>query len=126
MNETTYLTDITTLQSALGTFAVENVKEHNMIDTTEAKIAHLPTLLADLGVTLIDLQSRCRRVDLVDARCLVAATLMRKPHVRQQDIADLFGISQAAVSKLLVRHRNLVESDRAYRQRWEGLKAQQQ
>lgn len=79
-------------------------------------------VLGKLGVTTDELQNRCRKAALVDARCLLAALLKQQKGVRQQDIADLFGISQAAVCKLLVRHRDLMKYDRKYREKWETLK----
>ena len=84
----------------------------------------LERLLRDLSVSVDELRNRCRKVDLVDARCLVAAALKREDGVRQQDIADLMGVSQAAVSKMLDRHRNQLDVYRAYRERWEALSNQ--
>lgn len=68
-----------------------------------------------------ELLSRNRKRELVDARSIIAAKLKTRRQVRQQDIANLFGISQAAVSKLLVRHSNLKTTDRDYLNRWESL-----
>ncbi len=82
---------------------------------------HLDSLSKKLGVKSREVLSRKRTRLLVDARCMIAAVLKRQHNIRQQDIADLFGISQAAVSKLLVRHSNLKTTDRDYRTRWESL-----
>lgn len=80
------------------------------------------TVLADLasklGVTEEAILGHCRKADLVDARCMVAAVLIEIPRVRQQDVAQLLGISQAAVSKLLRRHRDLLGVDVYYRSKW--------
>lgn len=81
----------------------------------------LESLSKKLGLKSRDVLSRKRTRHLVDARCMIAATLKTQQQVYQQDIADLFGISQAAVSKLLVRHRNLMQSDRKYKSEFESL-----
>ena len=65
----------------------------------------LAELASKLGVTVEDILSHCRRAELVDARSMIVAVLLKRPHTRQQDIAPLLGISQAAVSKLLARHQ---------------------
>ena len=46
---------------------------------------------------------------------------MSRPGVRQQDIAPLLDISQAAVSKLLARHQGLMRTDKAYKDRYEAI-----
>ena len=75
----------------------------------------LDSLSKKLGVKSKDVLSRKRTRTLVDARCMIAASLKTQQQVYQQDIADLFGISQPAVSKLLVRHDNMMQTDRKYR-----------
>ncbi len=62
-----------------------------------------------LGVTEDDLLSHCRKAELVDCRSMIVAVLMEHAHLRQQDVAPLLDISQAAVSKLLTRHRQLIK-----------------
>ena len=74
----------------------------------------LDSLSKKLGVKSKDVLSRKRTQKLVDARRMIAATLMRKEQVYQQDIADLFGISQPAVSKLLAKHKDLIQTDKQY------------
>ena len=74
--------------------------------TTKETLTHLAS---KLGVTVDDILSHCRKTELVDARSMIVAVLTNRPHTRQQDIAALLGISQAAVSKLLARHRALMQ-----------------
>ena len=81
----------------------------------------LDSLSKKLGVKSKDVLSRKRTRTLVDARCMIAASLKTQQQVYQQDIADLFGISQPAVCKLLVRHRNLMQADRKYKSEYESL-----
>lgn len=81
----------------------------------------LAELAKELGVSEKAILSHCRRVELVDARSMIVAILIERPHVRQQDIAALLDISQAAVSKLLARHRSLMEYNSFYRQAWKAL-----
>ena len=81
----------------------------------------LKQVMSAFGVTLKELRSGNRKQHLVDARSMVAAALMQQQFTRQQDIAELLGISQAAVSHLLVRHRNLVEVDPKYQRQWERI-----
>lgn len=77
--------------------------------------------LEALGVTKEELWSRCRETRLVDARSMVAALLSENEGLRQQDIATLLGISQAAVSKMLTRHHSMVLYNAPYRTRWERI-----
>lgn len=81
----------------------------------------MKTLMPKLGIKFKDLLSHRRTRRLVDARSMIAARLKKMPGVRQQDIADLYGISQAAVSKLLVRHQDLMAADVHYRDCYEAL-----
>lgn len=81
-------------------------------------------VLRTLGVTEKDLLGNCRRRELVDARCLMAAMLMKQPLMRQKDVAKVLGVTQANVSKLLGRHQNLVEVDASYRVKWEKVKGE--
>ena len=92
-----------------------------MIPKTETINERFERLARRLEVTVEELRGGCRRQELVDARCMVAAQLVELPGVRQQDVADLFCVSQAAVSKMLVRHGNLMEVDSGYRRRVYGL-----
>lgn len=81
----------------------------------------LSRLLKLLNVTVEELQSGCREPRLVDARSMVAASLIEFPKMRQVDIALILNTSQAAVSKLLNRHQNLLEGDLRYRRRWQSF-----
>lgn len=63
-----------------------------------------------LGVTMDDLLSHCRKVELVDARSMIVAVLIEHAHLRQQDVAPLFDFSQAGVSKLLTRHHLMMKN----------------
>ena len=73
------------------------------------------------GITLEELRSGSRKQHLVDARSLVAAMLMQQRFTRQQDVAELLGISQAAVSHLLVRHNDLLQVDPKHQRKWERV-----
>ena len=82
---------------------------------------NLPSLAESLGVTMNDLLSHCRKAELVDCRSMLVAVLMERTHMRQQDVAPLLDISQAAVSKLLTRHRQMMKhpgGDPDYQQRF--------
>ena len=97
------------------------------MDTQIEKTANetLAELAKELGVSEKAILSHCRRVELVDARSMIVAILIERPHVRQQDIAPLLGISQAAVSKPLARHKSLLNGytpRNEYRDRWLALK----
>ena len=81
----------------------------------------LKALAERLGVTEETLLSHCRKAELVDARAMAVVTMMNRLHLRQQDVAPLFDISQAAVSKLLSRHRSMMETDRDYKERFDQL-----
>ncbi len=81
----------------------------------------LSTLAVCLGMTMDDLLSHCRKAELVDARSMIVAVLIEYTHLRQQDVAPMLDISQAAVSKLYARHRLLMKSlggDPDYQQRF--------
>jgi len=78
-------------------------------------------MLNAMGVTLEDLQNGRRTRPLADARCMMAAWLKKQPKVRQEDIAEFFGTSQAAVSKMLARHRNLMDYNAVYRTSFEQI-----
>lgn len=79
------------------------------------------SLLAKLGVTMEDVRSSCRKPHIVDARCMMAAYLIGLPSVRQVEIAAIFGVSQAAVSKMLRRHYDSIQYYRPYREKWESI-----
>jgi predicted XRE-type DNA-binding protein len=85
----------------------------------------LKHLMDTLGVSLEELRSGSRQRRLVDARSLAAALLMQQRFTRQQDVAELFGISQSAVSQLLSRHKDLMEVDAGYRRKWSLVSSQQ-
>lgn len=96
-----------------------------MTESTNIQISQptLAELAAKLGTTEEAILSHCRLVELVDARSMIVALLMERPCVRQQDVAPLLGISQAAVSKLLARHRQMLNySFSSYKDRWQALK----
>lgn len=92
-----------------------------IMENFEQLFQTLDRLSKKLEVKPREVLSRNRTTRLVDARSMIAAVLKQQAHVRQVDIADLFGISQAAVSKLLVRHGNLMQTDRAYKRSFETL-----
>lgn len=79
----------------------------------------LKKMMESIGISLEELRGRGRQQKLVDARSLVAAVLMSQPFTRQQDVAELLGISQSAVSHLLKRHRELMEVDEVYKRKGE-------
>ena len=78
-------------------------------------------VLRTLGVTEKELLGNCRRRDLVDARCLMAAVLMKQPLMTQKGVAKILGVSQAAVHHLLKRHEELMEVEAAYRRKWTAI-----
>ena len=80
----------------------------------------LGELAAKVGVTEEALRSRSHNQDEVDARSMVVAMLMAHP-MRQQDVAILLGVTQVAVSKLLARHRRMVQFHPPYRRRWNEI-----
>lgn len=82
----------------------------------------LAELAAKVGVTEEALRSRSHNQEEVDARSMVVAMLMARP-MRQQDVAPLLGITQVAVSKLLARHRRMVQYHPPYRRRWNEINA---
>ena len=81
----------------------------------------LTSALEELGVTRGELQSGSRYMNVVDARSIVAALLKEEHGALQVDIASLLGTSQAAVSKMLARHRTMMRYNKPYRQKWESL-----
>jgi len=78
-------------------------------------------ILKLLHVTEEEMISSCRRPDLADARCLTAAALMKQRFMRQDDVAEFFKTTQGAVSKMLARHKKLLEVDTPYRNKWESI-----
>lgn len=78
-------------------------------------------VLRTLGVTEKDLLGNCRRRELVDARCLMAAMLMKQPLMTQKEIARILCIKQGSVSKMLGRHQDMLEVDASYRLKWEKV-----
>ncbi len=81
----------------------------------------LSRLLKRLDVTVAELQGGSRMQRLVDARCMVAASLDELQQKSQQDIALILNTTQGTVSRLIARHRDLLESDLRYRQRWNNF-----
>lgn len=92
-----------------------------MTDTIRQQVS-LAELAAKVGVTEEALRSRSHNQDEVDARSMVVAMLMARP-MRQQDVAPLLGVTQVAVSKLLARHRRMVQYHPPYRRRWNEINA---
>lgn len=88
--------------------------------STDQLQATLAVLAARVGVTEEELLSRSHISRISDARSLVAAALTDRAGVRQVDIAALLGTSQAAVSKMLGRHK-LYMHYVDYRRKWESL-----
>ncbi len=78
-------------------------------------------VLRRLKVTEKELRGRCRRQDLVDARCMMAAALLNQPLTRQGDVAKILNVSQAAISHLMLRHESLLDADESYRKKWEAI-----
>ena len=76
--------------------------------THKQKHPPLAELASKLGVSVQDILSHCRKAELVDARSMIVAILLEHTSMRQQDIAPLLDISQAAVSKLLARHNSMM------------------
>jgi len=78
-------------------------------------------VLEQLGVTDEQLHSPRHRRNLVDARYLMAAALMRLPQMRQADVAEILNTRQGDVSYMLHRHEVLKEVDKGYRAKWEKI-----
>ena len=79
----------------------------------------LTSVLEALGVTMEEVQSGSRETKVVDARSIVAAMLNEGHGVLQVDIAELLGMTQAAVSKMLTRHRTMMHYNAPYRRKWQ-------
>ncbi len=75
-------------------------------------------VLRALGVTEKDLLGNCRRSDLVDARCLMAAALMKQPLMTQKEVARIMGTNQETVNKMLTKHESLMALDATYKMKW--------
>ena len=75
-----------------------------------------------LGVTFEELRGKSIKRRVTDARTLMAAWLHESQHVNQLCIASLINVNQSAVSKMLRRHKNLLECDSAYRKKWSTIK----
>lgn len=78
-------------------------------------------VLRTLGVTEKDLLGNCRRRELVDARCLMAAMLMKQPLMTQKEIARILCIKQGSVSKMLSKHDELMKVDTTYVIKWNRI-----
>ena len=100
----------------------ENDDSTGSSQVNEKVMNRLKQMMDTLGVTMEELRSGCRRQRLVDARSLVTAALMSQSFTRQQDVAQLLGLSQGAVSALMKRHGKLMESDREYQEKWKEMK----
>ena len=90
-----------------------------MTGTIQQQVS-LAELAANVGVSEEALRSRSHNQDEVDARSMIVALLMARP-MRQQDVAPLLGITQAAVSKLLARHHRMMQFHPPYRRRWNEI-----
>jgi len=95
---------------------IKNQNENQ--NENEKNMNRLKQMMDTLGVTMEELRSGGRRQRLVDARSLVTAALLSQSFTRQQDVAQLLGLSQGAVSALMKRHGKLMESDKEYRGKW--------
>lgn len=93
-----------------------------MTQTTEILNKTLTVLCRKLEVSEEDLLGGCRRRELTDARCLMAAWMKGLPGVKQEDVARMLGKTQAGVSKMLVRHEDLMKVDAEYRNKWLKVK----
>ena len=88
--------------------------------------AILSNLARCIGATVESILSREHHVELVDNRSMIVAVMMEHAHMRQQDVAPLLDISQAAVSKLLTRHRQMMRhpgGNPDYQQRYADFKS---
>lgn len=98
---------------------------NGMIDTKESIC--LADLADRLGVTVEDILGHRRNAELVDARCMIVARLLNeRPRMRQQDVAPLLDISQAAVSKLLARHHTMLSGygrNSSYSVKWKNFQS---
>ena len=81
----------------------------------------LSMLAEKAGATVDELRSHSHLQRIADARSMVAAALIEMPEIRQVDIATLMGTSQAAVSKMLSRHRDRAQYYPSYRRKWESV-----
>ena len=85
------------------------------------KMTLLVELADKVGISMDDLLSHCRRQQLVDDRCMIVALLINDYHLTQKEVALLLQISQPAVSKLLTRHENLMDSYASYRNQFNSI-----
>lgn len=77
----------------------------------------LKRMINTLGVTMEELRGGGRERRLADARALIAAALP----ITQEQVAELLGCSQPAVSAMRKRHHQLLVSDCHYRAKWQSL-----
>ena len=83
----------------------------------------LAEIAAKVGVTEEALRSHSHNQKEVDARSMAVAMMMCQPRTRQSDVANTLGVTQVAISKLLARHRRMVQYHPPYRRRWEEINA---
>ena len=83
----------------------------------------LVSTLDALGMTMEELQTDSRETNVVDARTLLAARLKDCHGTLQADIANMLGLTQAAVSKMLARHRSMLLYNAPYRHKWERIRS---
>ena len=81
------------------------------------KMKTLKRMINTLGVTMEELRGGGRERRLADARALIAAALP----ITQEQVAELLGCSQPAVSAMRKRHHQLLVSDCHYRAKWQSL-----
>ena len=78
------------------------------------KMNPLRRMLDTLGVTMEELRSGSRERRISDARTLLAATMP----ITQAQIAVLLNCSQAAVSVMRKRHKQQIETNKKYKDKW--------
>jgi hypothetical protein len=75
----------------------------------------LDQLLGTLRVTMAELRNGVKSQRLSDARSIVAAIFKKHYRIRQKDVAEILGTSQASVSKMLERHQQLLQDPKYLR-----------
>ncbi len=69
----------------------------------------LDKLLETLEVTMSELRSPSRKRPLCDARAMLSTVFRKQYRIKQSEVALLLDTSQAAVSKMLKRHEQLMQ-----------------
>lgn len=78
----------------------------------------LGTAMETLGVEMKELRGGRRDTKVVDARSIIAALLKEQCGMLQVEIAELLGVTQVAVSKMLTRHRLMMLYNTPYKKKW--------